>query len=289
MNAVRYTSTNNNKRYYSKSSAKAKKPRDKISGLIKAAREEAKKVIRSMAEVKKLYVARNFNIYNLSPTSSGTNVVNHYQALTPNNDSTNGLNLEIGATNGTRIGNEIVTKKCTFKYIVTQNPYNATSNLLPQPFFVKFWIISKKQDPQGAPLADELYDSGSADFFVEGDTVDGFSGTTYDLMREVNTQAYRVHHSWVVKCGFAQSYPNGTSAAYEYFNNNDFPLVSMGEIDCTKYCYKKYVYNNDQSDEVKTPTLWVIWNCMPAVGGTLADTQLPIDVRVASSFEYYDM
>lgn len=290
MNATRFFSTSNNKRNYSKSKfAKAKKARNKVSDFAKIARQEAFKIVRSMAEVKQTYARRTFECYNLQPTSASSNIVNHYQALTPNNDATNGLPMVLGASADTRIGNEITPKRAWFKYVVTQNPYNASTNQKPQPYIIRFWIFSIKESPFSAPIADQIYDPSTGDFFKDGATVQNMRGTVADLISNVNTEAYRLYGYFDVKCGFAQTNPNGTDPNYQYFSNNDFALSTHGTYDITKFLPKKMKFNNDLDDEVKTPTIWVMWNCMPAAGYNVASSQLPIQVDISSTFEYYDM
>lgn len=289
MNAVKFSSTSNNKRAYAKRKATQKKAEVKSQSLRKMVKYEALRVIRSQAETKQAFAKYSFACYNLQGTSPASCMTNHYMALSPNNQVTNPLQVVPGVSPDTRVGNSVTTKKGWFTYIVTQNPYNAVTNVQPQPYIIRFWIYENRSTPGSAPTDNDFTDPASADFFKEGSAVSGFSGQTVDLTKNVNNEAYKYCMHFDVKCGFAQSYPNGTNPNLEYFSNNDFPLTAYGKVDITRFLRKKYTFNNDLDQDVKTPTLFVVWNCYPAVGTTVATTQLPISVDVSATYEYIDL
>jgi len=157
------------------------------------------------------------------------------------------LQIDQGVAQGSRIGNEITTKKLIFKGTIIPLPYNAATNPNPRPMQVKMWFLYDKTDPTGVPTP-----ATNGDFFQFGGSNAGFTGTLSDLWKPINTDRYAVLAQREFKVGYGNyvgtysSIPAQEGA--QFYNNNDFKLNSNFKFDLTKHIPKRIKYNDNDSD-----------------------------------------
>lgn len=205
--------------------------------------------------------------------------------LTPNTTSNKGIDILQGTGEGNRVGNSIRVSKAVFRFYLSARGYDASSNPIPRPSVVKYWIVSVKQGIDFNDLAD--VQNLSLDFF---ETTNGTTGTFADLrdtMMPINNDKYVVHKTGEIKVGYADFTGTGNQTNSQFFANNDFKLYSKRSIDVTKYIPKqiRYVDNNSQPT---TKPVWIIFSAYPADGST-AGNELPVNMNQVYDFKYKDL
>lgn len=190
--------------------------------------------------------------------------------------------IPIGATDGTRVGNQIRVRKVMLRYVLRAMPYSAGINDNPQPVYVQFYLGNVKQAPGIIPTALELstlYQSGSGSFAPVGDLS--------DLVSVVNNDFWNVKKAWVEKLGTAQWATTGNLPSFGYFANNDFQLSILKSIDITSLCPKTIKFN-DASGSTQGPNLFLFYQAIATTGGSLPATQRPAGIDYWVDFEYED-
>lgn len=193
-----------------------------------------------------------------------------------------GLVMNQGTAQGQRIGNQVRTKKLTFKGTLCCLPYDATFNPQPQPLMVKLWILYDKTTPTVQPAV-----QANNDFFQNGNAAKGFHGDLTDQWSPVNTDRYRVLTTRSFKLGFANAQNLGTVTSYQGFANNDYKLNCSFSINLTKY-YPKRVKFNDGLTAPTTRGLWAMFTYAPANGGVLPATLYCAGLQWMQDYQYED-
>lgn len=138
-----------------------------------------------------------------------------------------------GTGQGARIGNKIRVTKAILNVSMVPNPYNASTNPLPTPMFVRVWFVTSKVTPTVPVPSSQIY-GGSASFLQNGNSFTGLSGTFQDLQLLANRDSliYRGHRTF--KVGSAAYDPaTGSQAGYGNMANNDFKLCVLKKINIT--------------------------------------------------------
>jgi len=190
--------------------------------------------------------------------------------------------LPIGATDGTRVGNQIRVRKVTLRYVLRPMPYLAGVNDNPQPVYIQFYLGNIKAGPGILPTALELstlYQSGSSSFAPSGDLS--------DLVSVVNNDFWNVKKAWVEKLGTATFSGPGNLQNFGFFANNDFQMSVLRSMDITKLCPKTIVFN-DASGTTQGPNLFLFYQAIATTGGSLPATQRPAGIDYWIDFEYED-
>lgn len=169
-----------------------------------------------------------------------------------------------------------------FDYIISPKGYDATTNINQQPFMVKLWIVSNKDDPTTIPA------QGSFSYFFQmGSAAQSPSGAIADMLYTVNDDLFELRTYRTHKLGFAVD--NQTSGAiqnFQYFANNDFQACVRGSIDVTKYLSKTFVFN-DNAPYPNNSCLFCVMEAVPITGFTNG-TQQPLNFVYSLRYEYTD-
>lgn len=193
-----------------------------------------------------------------------------------------GVSIIGGTGQGDRIGNKIRTKKVTMDFCLYSNPYNGTTNLVPQPMEIAFWVCSVKEE--------NTLPTSLNDFFQNGNTTSGLAGTLADYVKSVNTDKYTVHRQFVKKLGFADYGGTGATGSQPLFGNyanNDYKLNHNFTLDLTKYCPKNIVWNDSGNPTSKV--VFIVMEAIPANGAGIAIDQLPASMYWNLEYQFTDL
>nr|WAE42484.1 MAG: capsid protein [Cressdnaviricota sp.] len=186
-----------------------------------------------------------------------------------------------------RLGNKVRTKKAIFKATINQNQYNATTFPIPQPIYVKMYLVKNKQSPLTPPTQAQL-GGVNGTFFRLGALTAGFNGSAQDVTQDVNPDDWTLLATKMFKIGPASYTGAGSAGSFEYFSNNDFKLCHMLKWDVTKYLPKQV--NFDDIGNSTNPTTWMIIQTVPADQSTaLNAAALPLQVQYQYNYQFTDV
>ena len=153
-----------------------------------------------------------------------------------------------------RLGNIIDCVKSVFRGYINVKPYNATTNTLACPIYVKMWLCKRKclNYNSAVPSATDF-----ANFFQSGGTVAGFSGGMLDVVLNVNSDYWTVLQTKTVQLfnitGVSQSMVPASS-------NVSVPFY----FDLTKHTGK--LKFNDNSSYATNKELYMVWQTVRSDG-----------------------
>lgn len=128
------------------------------------------------------------------------------------------IEIPNGTKDGQRIGEEIQTKKAELKLLITA-PTDVTQ--VTEPWIVQVWIGYYKKDRSSIPNADQL-----ARIYDDGAGISGSDGNLLSLLRNNNTDEFRIMHYRKFKVG--QSDHNND---FKYYRTHTFDLTTkMGKL-----------------------------------------------------------
>lgn len=195
------------------------------------------------------------------------------------------LNPDMGITQGTnnsqRIGNQVRTKKLTFRLIVTPLEYIAGTNENPEPFMFCIYFGYAKRQPSTTQLAP------FNDFFTIGNTDVSPSGNLLDTFHHVNKDKFVIKKKDMFKVGNRAIHTaNPVPHIEQNYANNDFPLVVKRNYDLTG-CIPKVITYNDQVDTPTNTTQLFVWFEAVGVGGA-RNTGKIAQVWMEQRYEFTD-
>ena len=205
-----------------------RRPRAKKPTVSARVKKYVKRAIHANIENKRVVqYSANISI----PTALAGSVSPTYTYLLPN--------VSLGTAQHQRIGSEIKVMKGIIKGRVNLNAYNATSNTMVAPVFLKIWILSMKDNYAGT-AASIVSSNINSSFFDYGSTSTGFQGNPLDLMGVVNTQEWTVYQTKIIKLGVGaatNTYPSTGVAVYDNSSWSGEFTFNWG-----KYCKSKLKY-----------------------------------------------
>lgn len=214
-----------------------------------------KKAISTMVEKKIVRFNGDtiFGSYNTTNWASNALIL-----LTPSS----GVNVNIaqGVSQAARIGNKITVNRYVFDGILNPSQQQSIVNPFPKPQDVMIVIFQSKVDPT-ALLA------SLPNFLQSGSSSIAPTGSQFDSLVPINTDVYRVMYKRMFKLGTADFAVAGTTAAAQYYANNDYKYCQRFRIDCTKYLPKHIKYN-DGAGVPSCNNTWLGIFPMPANGST---------------------
>lgn len=170
------------------------------------------------------------------------------------------LTLPAGVTQGTRVGNQCKVKSVMLNYVINPLQYNATTNLNPQPLIIMCFLGSVKATRGILPSSTDL-----TFLYQLGGTSVQPSGTTSDLLFDINTDYWDIKKKWTHKIGYANNAGTGNSAANQSFANNDFKYSVVRKMNITRYCDKVMKFN-DSSPTHQGRNLFFFYQAVSATG-----------------------
>lgn len=216
-------------------------------------------------------------------------MTNNYVVLNPSNASSGGYDITRGTGSGQMIGDKIRLKSGTLRYTMSLNLFNATTNQVPQPYYVRIYLYKCKRTPMNDPQTTNICGNGiNANFFDIGTSDIGFTGSLTDLNQRVNNDAYVYLAHRTFKIGYntpaIQSVSNSTP---NYpFSTNDFKFSVFGSWNVTRYLPK--LMNRDDGGIWQNPYVICLFQLVAASGYAIAATQQPINMQVDMDLRYTD-
>lgn len=247
---------------------RSKRSISKFSRPSKVLTKQVKQIISRETENKVWF---NYGVNNMIPnTITGTPV---YQNLIPL--------LSQGVGKSQRIANEINVKSGYIKGYVNLLPYDATTNNLPIPAYVKIWIISCKQQNTTSLGATNI---GTNFFDIVNGTV-GMQGNMLDMDFSVNRDGWTVYASKTIKLGvgaITSVGPVGTNGYYEGTSSFSVPFnFNIGK-------HLKKVKYDDSASSPTNKNMFIIFQTVPANGASGA-SQIMAEYHYSTRIEYEDL
>lgn len=252
--------------------ALAKSKRQSISNVVK-------KVLSQRTEIKCVTSLRNFTNVG-AVVSASTSLAGNYLVMSPSN-SAQGYSMNTGTGNAQRIGNRVKTNKFVVQYTIQPKPYDAVSNTVLYPFFIRFWLVKSKLNPTVDPTVSQI----QTQFFENGSSMTGLTGDLLDLTRRVCPDTFTYLTHWDHKIGYQQNPQHGNNN-FQYNANNDFKMCAVNSVDLTKHIPKTIVF--DDNNLINTPYVFLIWNIYSTGPSAYPVTQFPCKIAINSQYWYTD-
>lgn len=230
----------------------------------------------------KSYVKRavHTNIENKSIINYGANlaITTSYGGLLPST-----LNLvptvAQGTTNSQRLGNEIKLKRAYVKGFVNLLPYNATTNPMISPLWVRMFLVRSKYINTNLINNTDVNSS----FLNGGASNVPLQGNTLDMLFGINTDTWILLQSKVFKIG--QSAFNGTSGDTPWGDNSS--MSKQFYFNFGKHLKKPLKYP-DGSNVCQNHNLFLVTQVVRADGTTPTTNQQPAEFHYFMEHQYED-
>jgi hypothetical protein len=263
------------RRAYKKRSVKNYARGGKKSSVVSSAvKKYVKRTIHKNIENKKVQYVVNKNF--------GSVVASADMNIFPMMPLTGSMIIEQNITQSGRVGNSINVRKCTLAYTLFPKPYDATTNAIPVPLEVQFFLGHVKRYKGTLPTASDM-----GYLFQSGSSSSAPAGVLADLIAPINTDHWRIFKTWRHKLGYANYTGTGNQATFQSMNNNDFKLNYTRKMDITKYCPKTVKFD-DNLNTSNSNGLYLFYQCVSAVGSTLNAVTLPANINFEVNLDYED-
>lgn len=255
------------KRTYRKRRAPARKAR-RVSRKSGTARKSIVKIVKSV--ISRQAENKVWADYGLNQTiTSAAGTVPISKNLVPVLNQT--------TSSGGRVGNEIRVKNGYIRGHVNLLPYNASTNSLALPCYVKMWIVSGRVlntiNLSSTNISTTYFDSGAG--FV------GFQGNMLDIDFSVNKDAWIVHYTKTVKLGVGST--STPTAAASYFDNS--PMSAPFSFNFGKKLGNiKY---DESTTSATNKNMFIVFQVVDAAGGS-AGGQIMAEFHYTTRVEYED-
>lgn len=253
------------KRTYRKKSAK------KVTLPVK---RYVKKVISRQVETKSAYVNNQITFGNINQSST----LNFAPILWYTGYHT----LASGVLDGQKLGNKVTIKRVLLKYVLLPQPYDITTNPVPGPIHIQMFLGRVKQSKALLPSAGDV-----AMLFNQGSTTVSPTGNLTDLNGMINKDYWDMKKVWEHKLGFAAYTGSGSSAAPQYYQNNDFKYNVVRTMNITRMVQKLALFN-DSANSVQNGNLFFGYQSLAASGGTTGATTVNAKINYSIHIEYED-
>lgn len=191
-------------------------------------------------------------------------------------------NIPQGVTQGTRIGNQIKTRKCFLNYIIRPTPYDVTVNAFPYPSEVQLMLGYVKNTPCYVPAAIDINQ-----LFQSGASVAAPVGSLRDVISVINTDYWVIKKRWTHKIGYSANTGTGGVAANQYGQNNDFKINAMKRLNITKLVPQTCQFN-DAGLSPTSRNLFLMYYAVAANNGITGATTLPCNIEFWIDYHYED-
>lgn len=190
--------------------------------------------------------------------------------------------LASGVLDGQKLGNKVSIKRVLLKYVLFPQPYDITTNPIPQPIHVQMFLGRVKQSKSLLPSAGDV-----AMLFNQGSTTVSPTGNLTDLNGMINKDYWDMKKVWEHKLGFSAYTGSGSSAAPQYYQNNDFKYNVVRTMDITRMVNKLALFN-DSANSVQNGNLFFGYQSLAASGGTTGAATINCKINYSIHIEYED-
>lgn len=164
-----------------------------------------------------------------------------------------------------RIGDNIKIVKGIANVIVNLLPYNATTNPLSTPVWVKVFIL-RSLTSNATPAYVSSLDWGEL-FRGTGGFTYGLANSPTDMLSQINNDKWRLLTSRTFKLGAASATSTGQVGTGGYFDNS--PMTKKISINWGKYC-KKMIKINSTTGQPANMNCIIAFQCVNADGSATA-------------------
>lgn len=253
---------------------------------------QVKKVVNRVLS-KKIETQMETTSWNLTPlclqNTTGT-LANNVVVLNPSNASIGGWSLAQGTEDNDMKGAKVQMKSCNIKYVITLEPYNATTNPLNgKPCLLRYYIFKNKKIPQNDLAVTNICGNGvNANVFEAGNSNIGFIGNLEDYIQKLNPERYRylAHRTFKLGNSIQANTTLGVGNPIYAQSNNDFRMSYYGTIPITKYLQKTATRDDDAvfCDDY----VFMLFQVVYADGTTATNVTAPVRVRMELDYKYTD-
>lgn len=187
-----------------------------------------------------------------------------------------------GTNSGSRIGNQIKTRKCYLNYVLRPNPYEITFNSNPAPTEVQLMLGYVKNTPCFLPSSLDINV-----LFQAGSSTAAPVGSFRDIVSVINTDYWVIKKRWTHKIGYASASGTGGNVVNQLYTNNDFKLNVVKRLDITKMVPATYQFN-DNSITPTSRNLFLMYYAVNASGAINGSTALPTNIEFWIDYHYED-
>jgi len=246
----------------------------KTGGVTKAVKRYVKRTFASQTENKRANINSAATFGNVAHNAT----LNAYPML----PYTGYWSIGQGVTQGTRIGNQVKVRKLMLNYVLRPMPYNATTNVVPQPTEVDLFLGYLNQNSGTLPVAADI-----SNLFQSGAGVAAPVGTLRDLISSINADYWTIKKRWRHKIGYAAYGGTGTDAPSQSYTNNDFKLNVVKKLNITNLVNKNLKFN-DATSSVQGKNLFFMFQAVASSGGAFSATTTPCNIEFWIDLEYED-
>lgn len=191
--------------------------------------------------------------------------------------------INVGVYTGDRVGNIVKPVKGLWKCVVNLLPYDATTNNLPRPVWVKIWIV---RDLKNTGQLSTMDATSFTNFFNGNNTTLPFQNNCLDTVFDVNTDNFRVLTTRLFKLGCTGMYNVSPlpSATTSYLDTS--PMSKSITIDYSKYI-KKALKFQDNTGYANNENLYFVIQAVAADGSSSVDQRI-IEMHYTNRFYYED-
>lgn len=242
-----------------------------------------KKVVEGTAEKK----IQTYTINTVAPLvlrNGSASAAANFFSMTP---GTGYWTISQGTGQADRIGNQVRTHKAILKFEITPSAYNATTNPVPTPCFVRIWFVKYKGLPTNVVPSSAVFNGGSTTFLNVGNTDTGLTGTFQDLQLHVNTDTFTLYGYRTYKIGPSVYEGTGATPTSGNFANNDFKLCVLKTVDITKFMPAKIRWDDTTNDPL-TYALTMIVQPIFSTGIAPGALVAPIQFKFSLTYTYTD-
>lgn len=260
---------------WKKVAVKAKKVA-KLSPPVKAAiRKEIKREVE--VKSKQTYYGQT-GLY--GPASATVNATNNLVVC----PSSTVCDIFQGTSEGSRIGNQVRTRKLIHRGILLPLAYNASTNPSPAPVEIRMIYFRQRNDPAVLPT------TPFSDFFQFNNTTNAVPDSLQGQVMIPNLDKYQVFMQRFYKLGYALNATTDAPSSSVPGNaqpNNDFKLNCKFSHDLTKYLPKVVRYN-DNNAEPTTAGIYCLIIVNRADGTAIGNAAIPCAISHTLDYQYED-
>lgn len=187
-----------------------------------------------------------------------------------------------GVGAGSRIGNQIKTRRATLSYVLRPIGYDVTINPFPRCTEVQLMLGYVKNTPCFQPAGVDIQQ-----LFQGGSSVVPPVGSLRDIIATINTDYWVIKKRWTHKVGFSIIDGTGSAPTNQYYSNNDFKLNTVKKIDITKFVPATYQFN-DSGVSPTSRNLFLMFQAVSATGEVMTATTLPCNIEFWVDYHYQD-
>lgn len=190
--------------------------------------------------------------------------------------------MSVGTASSQMIGNEIKCKSAVMRGHVNLLPYNATTNPLPGPVYVKYWLLKSVliTGQYSSPGTTFTFDN----FFKLSGGGANFQGSPFDLNTPINNNLWRVLKTKTFRLGSTAPSSTGPVSSGTYFDNSISSKRLV--INFGKYLRRTLKFA-DGGGQCTNNGLYLLMQCVGADGQSAGGYKM-VEFHYSTHFKFED-